>query len=72
MWVQQNNNSMFNYQKIKAKVDGGLIAQSMPYTLSIQTPWQREMMIKHGQLMQPLGQMRKNDTYNLVPNRYVI
>jgi hypothetical protein len=53
-------------------VDGGLIAQSMPFILNIQTPWQREMMIKHGKLMQPLGQMRKNDTYNLVPNRYVI
>ncbi len=29
-------------------VDGGLIGQNMPFTLSIQTPWQMEMMIKHG------------------------
>jgi hypothetical protein len=53
-------------------VDRGLIAQNMPFTLNIQTLWQRQMMIKHGKLMQPLGQMRKNDTYNLLPNRFVI
>jgi hypothetical protein len=53
-------------------MDGGLIAQTMPFILNIQTSWQRHMMIKHGKLMQPLGQMKKNDTYNLLPNRYVI
>jgi len=28
-------------------VDGGLIRQNMPFTLGIQTPWQKEMMIEH-------------------------
>ncbi len=53
-------------------MDGGLIAQNMPFIRNIQTPWQKQMMIKHGKLMQPLGQMKKNDTYNLLLNRYVI
>ncbi len=48
MWVQQNINSMFYYQKTKVHVDGGLIRQNMPFTLSTQTPWQIEMMIEHG------------------------
>jgi hypothetical protein len=29
-------------------VDGGLSNQNMPFTLGIQTPWQREMMIERG------------------------
>ncbi len=29
-------------------MDGGLIGQNVPFTLSIQTPWRREMMIEHG------------------------
>ncbi len=48
IWVQQNTNSMFYYQETGVEVDGGLIGQNMPFTLGIQTPWQREMMIKHG------------------------
>ncbi len=48
MWVQQNTNSMFYYQKTKVDMDGGFTGQNMPFTLGIQTPWQREMMIKHG------------------------
>jgi hypothetical protein len=47
MWVQQNTNLMFYYQETKVEVDGGLTRQSMPFTLGIQTPWQREM-IEHG------------------------
>jgi hypothetical protein len=46
--VQQNINSMFYYQKTRVEVDGGLIGQNMSFTLGIQTPWQREMMIEHG------------------------
>ncbi len=38
---------MFYYQEIGEKVDGGLTKQNMPFTLGIQTPWQREMMIEH-------------------------
>ncbi len=45
--VQQNTNSMFYYQAIRVEVDGGLVGQNMFFTLGIQTPWQREMMI-HG------------------------
>ncbi len=48
MWVQQNTNSMFYYQKIGVEVDGGFTRQNMPFTLGIQTPWQREMMIEYG------------------------
>ncbi len=29
-------------------MDGGFIGQNIPFTLDIQTPWQREMMIEHG------------------------
>ncbi len=45
MDVQQNTNSMFYYQEIRVEVDGGLIGQNMPFTLGIQKPWQKEMMI---------------------------
>jgi hypothetical protein len=47
-WVQQNTNLKFYYQKNRVEVDGGLSKQNMPFTLGIQTPWQREMMIEHG------------------------
>jgi hypothetical protein len=43
--VQQNKNSMFYYQEIRVEMDGGLIRQNMPFTLGIQKPWQKEMMI---------------------------
>jgi hypothetical protein len=49
MWVQQNINLMFYYQEIGVEVDGGFIGQIMPFTKGIQTPWQKEMMIEHGQ-----------------------
>jgi hypothetical protein len=39
---------MFYYQEIEVEVDGGLTRQNMPFTLGIQTPWQREMMIEYG------------------------
>jgi len=48
MWLQQNTNSMFYYQKTRVDVVGGLIGQNMLFILGIQSPWQREMMIKHG------------------------
>jgi hypothetical protein len=47
-WVQQNTNLKFYYQKNRVEVDGGLSNQNMPFTLGIQTPWQREMMIERG------------------------
>jgi hypothetical protein len=48
MWVQQNTNSMFYYKKIGVEMDGCFTRQNMFFILSIQTPWQREMMIEHG------------------------
>ncbi len=42
MWVQQNTNSMFYYQEIGVEANGGLTGQKMPFTLGVQTPWQRE------------------------------
>jgi hypothetical protein len=38
MWVEQNTNSMFYYQKSGVKMDGYLIRQNMSFILSIQTP----------------------------------
>jgi hypothetical protein len=35
---------VLSYQKTKVEVDGGLNGQNMPFTLGIQTSWQREMM----------------------------
>jgi hypothetical protein len=49
MWVQQNINSMFYYQEIGVEADGGFIGQIMPFSKGIQTSWQKEMMIEHGQ-----------------------
>jgi len=48
MWIQQNTNLVFYYQAIKVEVDGGFTGQNKPCIMSIQTPWQREMMIEHG------------------------
>jgi hypothetical protein len=39
---------MFYYQTTRVEVDGGFTWQNMPFTLGIQTPWQREMMIERG------------------------
>jgi hypothetical protein len=40
---------MFYYQEIGVEVDGGFIGQIMPFIKGIQTSWQKEMMIEHGQ-----------------------
>jgi D-alanyl-D-alanine dipeptidase len=48
MWVQQNTNSTFYYHETRIEVDGVLIKQNMAFTIGIQTPWQREMVIEHG------------------------
>jgi hypothetical protein len=44
IWVQQNTNSVFYYQKTRVEVDGGLIGQNMPFILGIQTSRQKDMM----------------------------
>jgi len=48
MWVQQNTNLVFYYKKTRVEMDGDVTRQNIPFTLGIQTPWQREMMIEHG------------------------
>jgi hypothetical protein len=44
IWVQQNTNSVFYYQKTKVEVDGGFIGQNMPFILGIQTSRSKDMM----------------------------
>jgi hypothetical protein len=39
---------MFYCQEIGVEVNGALTRQNMPFTMGIQTPWQREMMIDYG------------------------
>lgn len=61
LWAQRNRDSWFYYQQTtEDHVNGALTGENMPFTLGIQTPWQREMMLKHShkegegfQLMQP-------------------
>jgi hypothetical protein len=49
MWVQQNINSMFYYQRNWDRGGhGGLTRQNIPFILGIQTPCQMEMMIEDG------------------------
>jgi hypothetical protein len=48
MWVQQNFNSIFYYQETRVEVDDGITKQNMPFTLGIQTPWEKEVMIENG------------------------
>ena len=52
MWVQRNPEKIFYYSesnKEKAKpVEGELTGENMPFTIGIQTPWQRTMMLKYG------------------------
>jgi len=38
----------FSIKKPRIEADGGFIGKNMPFTLCIQTPWQREMMVEHG------------------------
>ena len=52
MWVQRNPEKVFYYsesnQKKPEKVPGELTGQNMPFTIGIQTAWQKRMMLQHG------------------------
>ncbi len=48
MCVQQNPESCFYYSETGAKVPGALTSENMPFTIGIQTPWQKEQMLRHG------------------------
>jgi hypothetical protein len=51
-WVQRNPEKVFYYnesnQKNHVKVQGELTGENMPFTIAIQTEWQKQMMLKHG------------------------
>jgi hypothetical protein len=48
MWVIENKDKVFFYQKSGLQVHGGLQGSNMPFTIGIQTDWQREMMLRCG------------------------
>jgi hypothetical protein len=48
MWRQRHPESVFYYSETGDHVRGELSADNMPFTLGIQTPWQRKMMVLHG------------------------
>ena len=48
MWVEQNTSSVFFYQETALVTQGALTHATMPFIVGIQTPWQREMMVKFG------------------------
>ena len=48
MWVQENPFLVFYYKESGAHVRGVITRENMPFTIGIQTSWQRDMMLKHG------------------------
>ena len=52
MWVQRNPDKVFHYtetnQSSPVQVEGQLNGDNIPFTIGIQTSWQRLMMAKHG------------------------
>lgn len=52
MWVQRNSDKVFYYTESNNEkpisVPGELTGVNMPFTIGIQTLWQKEMMLKHG------------------------
>jgi hypothetical protein len=60
----ENNEKVFFYQVSSVQVEQNLHGGNMPFTIGIQTKWQKEMMICHGHesgvlLMLCLEQMTK-------------
>jgi hypothetical protein len=47
MWVIENREKVFFYQKSNVQVEGNLHDGNMPFTIGIQTKWQKEMVC-HG------------------------
>jgi hypothetical protein len=48
MWVIKNREKVFFYQESNVQVEGNLHDGNMPFTIGIQTKWQKEMMLRHG------------------------
>ena len=52
MWVERNPEKVFHYTESNKKnpvpVPGELTGANMPFTIGIQTAWQRKMMLQHG------------------------
>jgi len=48
MWVTENWEKVFFYQEYNVQVEGNLHEGNMPFTIGIQTKWQKEMMLRHG------------------------
>ena len=48
MWVQDNPFLVFYYKESGAYVRGAITRENIPFTIGIQTSWQRDMMLKHG------------------------
>jgi hypothetical protein len=45
MWVKDNVDNVFYFQKTSHEPIRGLSAQNIPFTIGIQTPWKKEMML---------------------------
>ena len=48
MWVETNKDSVFHYTETCKVGPGALHASNVPFTIGIQTPWQKEMMLQFG------------------------
>jgi hypothetical protein len=48
MWVTENKETIFFYQESSVQIEGNLHGGNMPFTISIQTKWKKEMILHHG------------------------
>jgi hypothetical protein len=48
MWVVENKYKVFFYQKSSGDVENNLENNHMPFTIGIQTKWQKQMTLRHG------------------------
>ena len=46
MWLETNKDSVFHYTKTCKVGLGALHASNVPFTIGIQSPWQKEMMLQ--------------------------
>ena len=47
-WVVSNTESVFYFKETRKVGPGSLHAENVPFIIGIQTPWQKEMMLKFG------------------------
>jgi hypothetical protein len=48
MWVAKNKDQVSFYQKSGGQVEGNFLNSHMPFTINIQTKWQKQMLLQHG------------------------